>query len=355
MGIESSRPSLHYRYQDGNESIPINAGGGADMVKFATAGSVLSNPKDAVVQAGEALLASLGDVPDYIMVQMNAALDSRRVFQEVHTLFPTSRIHGTTSCRGAMTDQEIYVGTETGLALMGLCAQDNELGVGLGMAEKGISMADTALYALDQAIRNAGRRTREIPTAVWLSVSPGDEESVIHALENRLGSDVALIGGSAADNDRAGQWSLFNHMDHIHQGCVISVFYGACQIGAACQDAYVTEEGEAIHAVLDADDIIVMQSNEDHEVSQGSRVCQLAQTQSAIAQEAVQAGILIYSAQCMSGTKTALKAMHRDVRQAMNGKPFITAFSFGQQGPLATGQAVHGNLRVSALIWGAQR
>lgn len=401
------------------------------MVKFATAGSMLSNPKEAIIQAACELQEKLDSPPHYILVQMNAALDSRIVSLELQTLFPSSHIHGATSCLGTMTEEGLFMGMQSGLALFGIVANDGDFGVGIAAADPHIPMAEAAISALDKALIDADREG-ELPDAIWISSSPGQEESIIQALEGRLGPDVPIIGGSAADNDVAGQWSLFNHQDHLHTGCVISVFFADLQMGSAFQSAYVATDHKASvtkvsgrtileldhqpaaevygqwldqdnfatqhkggsiltvstfnplgrvsghlggvdiytlshpEAVTDegglsvftdialGDELHFMEGESRMLINRGSRVCRFAQDLADIQPDDLQGGILVYCGGCMLGVRNGLEKLQKDVKDAMNGKPFITAFTFGEQGQVLAGINSHGNLMVSALVWGAK-
>ncbi|CAG8999534.1 MAG: hypothetical protein CENE_01513 [Candidatus Celerinatantimonas neptuna] len=63
--------------------------------------------------------------------------------------------------------------------------------------------------ALARALLNTGRPS-ELPELIWLHSSLGCEERVIAVIENMVGKQVPIAGGSAVGQRIQGDWSLFN-------------------------------------------------------------------------------------------------------------------------------------------------
>ncbi|SNY60327.1 Uncharacterized conserved protein, contains FIST_N domain [Arsukibacterium tuosuense] len=66
-----------------------------------------------------------------------------------------------------------------------------------------------------------------------------------------------------------------------------------------------------------------------------------------------QAAIVIFCAGCMLAIPDDIKRVHHGIRQALENIPFIGGYTFGEQGRFADGINRHGNLMISAIIFGS--
>jgi hypothetical protein len=66
-------------------------------------------------------------------------------------------------------------------------------------------------------------------------------------------------------------------------------------------------------------------------------------------------GIMIYCAGCRLAVESNTNDIVGAVNDSLHHKPFITAFTFGEQGCLAGGENVHGNLMISTVIFYASK
>ena len=141
------------------------------------------------------------------------------------------RLHGATSCLGAMTQD----GPTDGVAAFGILDPDGAYG--------------TAMRAFDVDPRAASRRAArdalhaadrigERPDLVWVSATPGTEEAVLDGIESIVGKDVPIIGGSAADNSVAGGWFVFDGQSRSDDGVVVSVLFPSTGVSFAYQNGY---------------------------------------------------------------------------------------------------------------------
>ena len=78
--------------------------------------------------------------------------------------------------------------------------EDNAGNYGVASALLGTDPRSAAARAVRQALEAAGR-PGEIPAFVWLNGTPGSEEDVLLGIEDVLGSNVPIYGGSAGAND----------------------------------------------------------------------------------------------------------------------------------------------------------
>jgi len=66
-----------------------------------------------------------------------------------------------------------------------------------------------------------------------------------------------------------------------------------------------------------------------------------------------QAAIVIFCAGCMLAIPDDIKRVHQGIRQTLENVPFIGGYTFGEQGRFADGINRHGNLMISAIIFGS--
>ena len=173
-------------------------------------------------------LRALGDGQfDFVSLHMNCDSGSteRLATSKVRNL------HGATSCLGAMTMD----GATDGATAFAVVDPQGAYGTALVEAKSDMrsASADAALRALI-----AADRLGEIPDLVWVSATPGAEEDVLAGIEDVVGEDVPIIGGSAADNSVAGDWFVFDAVQSATSGVVVSVLFPSVPISFAYQNGY---------------------------------------------------------------------------------------------------------------------
>ncbi|NNJ67935.1 MAG: hypothetical protein HKP54_07825, partial [Boseongicola sp.] len=63
--------------------------------------------------------------------------------------------------------------------------------------------------------------------------------------------------------------------------------------------------------------------------------------------------LMIYCGGCMLAVQEQLDDVAAGVREALPGVPFLGVFTFGEQGVVLDGRNRHGNLMISAIVFGA--
>ena len=122
---------------------------------------------------------------------------------QLRALCPSAVLHGTSSCRGCITDDG-----QRRLGLLGIHDPHGRYASGLG---RGAAAAATAREAGRAAARgalaNAGDGVlHEMPAVALINGAPGAEEEVLRGVEDVLGSGVIAVGGSCADDTYDGSW-----------------------------------------------------------------------------------------------------------------------------------------------------
>ncbi len=336
-----------------------------------------------------------------------------------------STLHGSTSCLGAMTQD----GMTSGISVFAI--SDPEGAYGTALAHFDTDPRTAAKQATNQALVNASR-IGERPELVWVSATPGAEEDILQGIEDVTGSDVPIIGGSAADNSVNGDWYVFDQTLRSNQGVVVSVLFPSSPISFAYQNGYspsphfgvvTSATGRTIHEidgkpaltvysgwtggevaldeaagdgqtilsastlwplgrelswsgqvpsyllahpayahkngdielfakVNEGEQVTLMNGTVPSLVDRAGRVAKLARASGQAADRAIQGALMIYCGGCMLSVQDHMPQVVSGVNEALDGAPYLGAFTFGEQGSLLQAGNRHGNLMISCIVFG---
>ena len=139
---------------------------------------------------------------------------------------PNIPIHGCTTCHGIMTETGFHSGPVIGVLII----YDSGINAyGTGIKHFSQSIEQSTFDAIDLALKNANREG-EIPDLILLHSTPGNEEKVMAAIDSKFGTEVPIIGGSAADNQVSGNWSIFTEESLSINGVSLTVFFSSQSI-----------------------------------------------------------------------------------------------------------------------------
>ncbi len=173
--------------------------------------------------------------PSLVVVSPSVTFDLEALRVALAAELPTARIHGATSCLGAMTDEGLHSDDGHGAAALGFVDPDGAFGVGL--RAKGGDPSGAATAAVADALADAGR-PGEVPAAVFVTGAPGDEEEVLRGIEAAIGRGVPILGGSAADNDVSGRWSVFDRERSAPDAVVVTALFPSSEVAFAFHSGY---------------------------------------------------------------------------------------------------------------------
>ena len=184
----------------------------------------------------EDLLAQIGDQSfNFGSVHSNCDI-------EIDTLRASgcaAALHGATSCLGAMT----HAGVTSGLAAFFI---DDPLGAYATAARPfGSDAATASRDAVNDALRQIDRQG-EKPDLIWVAATPGTEEAVLKGLQSVVGTDVPIIGGSAADNSVSGDWYVFDKNQALTDGLVVTVMFPSTSISDAYHNGYTPTDASGV-------------------------------------------------------------------------------------------------------------
>jgi len=206
---------------------------------IATAWSTVEVPRVAFDDAYTRLRVRLGGDPSLLLVFYTEAYPAQAMLAAVQDLPSGVRIHGLSICAGVMTEEGFHEQDGRALGLWGLRDPEGAFGVGMVAEHRDAGLA--AMQALEQALAQAGR-SGETPDLVWVSTSPGSEEAALRGIQEMLGSTVQILGGSAADNNIAGRWSLLTRNATAGNAVVVSVMFPTLASSASFQSGYSPTE-----------------------------------------------------------------------------------------------------------------
>lgn len=195
------------------------------------------------VETGEAGFKAVADkvheagagAPDFLAVHFGVGQSAADLHAYMAHAFPFTALHGGSSCLGVMSNASPCPLEGNGIGALAIFDPDGSYGTAvqpLGEAPE-TSAQEAALRALEMA-----GRAGEVPAMIWLTVAPGQEEAVLKGLHDLFGHDLPVYGGSAADNDVSGQWTLFGPSGHYQDGIVVSVMFPSQPISSSYNSGY---------------------------------------------------------------------------------------------------------------------
>ncbi len=201
-------------------------------MQVATASSTDARGERAVSEAFARLSATLGQPPDVLLLYASASYDPHEVLRALRTLAPAAQVHGGTSFEGVMTQAGLH---RPGLALFGLVDAAGSYGVGCCL--KGTNPQAAARSAVSAALK-AARRPGELPALVWVTGAPGAEEAMLRGIQDVLGPEVPVAGGSAADDTLEGRWAQFANDEVYRDAIVTTVLFPSGTVSFAFQSGH---------------------------------------------------------------------------------------------------------------------
>lgn len=399
------------------------SGEGGIPMRVATSWSTEALPEVAVEQAWTTLVQRLGAEPDGLFLYASATYEAKALMKTLRALAPQVPLHGGTSCLGVMTEEGFHSQEGRGLGMLGIWDPEGAYGVGAAPVEGRPRQA--AAIAVQRALEHAGR-SGELPSLLWLTATPGWEEELLEGIEEMVGPNVPVIGGSAADNTVAGEWLLFGNGEVYSNAVVITALFPSTGVFYAFHSGYeptehrgkVTDaEGRILRAIdgrpaaqvynewtgglLDGvlragggnvlplttlyplgrevgrignvpyfhlshpetvtpegaitlfthvepgQEIILMQGSQDALVRRAGRVARSALTSFGASADEVAGALVAYCAGCMLTVRERMGEVVEGIRWALGGRPFLGAFTFGEQGCFWGRENRHGNLMIS--------
>jgi len=189
----------------------VERSGEAEEAEVGTGWSTKEDPGEAVKEAlGMALAGKKSRVPHFAIVFATSGGDTQQILLQLRELLgDKTRIYGGSSdSRGVMTDKGFVKAAETGygygppqrkhaLAIMTVTSEYINFGVGSANCAAYPSVQEASKAATLNAILNAGKPQSEMPRIVLVTTPSSLEEEAIEGIEQVLGTETPIIGGTA--------------------------------------------------------------------------------------------------------------------------------------------------------------
>ncbi len=185
-----------------------------------------------------------GKEPEYIILFLTVDYNVTKVVKEISERYPDAQLYGGTSCTAVLTEDGYHSSTNGALAVMGIYSENITFGVGGAGIGKETSAKDAGREAITEAISNAGLDGK--PDIVLITASPGHEEEILSGIEEVIGEDVPVFGGSAADNTIEGKWKQIANGKVYSNGVSLTAIFTDMKIGYAFESGYLIMENEGV-------------------------------------------------------------------------------------------------------------
>jgi len=207
--------------------------------------SIKNDEIQAVREAISMIREKLKKSPDFAFLFSSVGYDEKKLLQETRRLLPGTKIYGGTSCLGPMTKDGFHIGEKASLAIMGVSSKEIIWGVGGADLDK-LSPQEAGKTAVLAAIENAGKEKTEKPSIIFITASPGKEETILEGIEEIVGKDVPIFGGSSGDNTITGEWRQFVNENVYSNGLSLAVVYTNLKISYFYEAGYPVTEKKGI-------------------------------------------------------------------------------------------------------------
>ena len=103
--------------------------------------------------------------------------------------------------------------------------------------------------------------------------------------------------------------------------------------------------------VAEGERLTCMNGTKDSLIARAGRVASFAREAGELNDKPIAGALMIYCGGCMLSVQDRLPEVVTGVNEALDGAPFLGAFTFGEQGTLVKAGNRHGNLMISAIIF----
>ena len=148
--------------------------------------------------------------------------DAKALLDAVAAELPGVPVVGNTSFTGIVTPEGFVGGDKPFVGILALGGDDVVIGTAGAARDTDKCPRCIGKKLAKAAMEAAGK---DCPPDYWYMVgSPAEEEYYIKGVTDVIGR-VPFFGGSAADNEIAGKWWIYNGTETFQDGCVIAFFY----------------------------------------------------------------------------------------------------------------------------------
>lgn len=176
--------------------------------------------------------------------------DSAELLAAIAEGLPGVPVLGNTSFTGIVTPEGFVGGDTPFVGILALGGDDVVIGTAGAPAGSDHCARCVGKNLAKQAMEAAGKDCA--PDYWYMAASPAEEEYYIKGVTDVIGR-VPFFGGSAADNEIAGKWWLYNGTESFQDGCVVAFFYTDAPLVNKFTGAYAETDKFGVVTKMDGD------------------------------------------------------------------------------------------------------
>ena len=295
---------------------------------------VAASPETAAGQALDAALNDAGrpgEVPDLIWVSAPPGCEERV-------------INGLESSVGAGVP--IVGGSSTDNDVSGQWAQLTQAGVYHNAIVISVLFPSTELYfefhSGYEPTETKGRVTRA-------------DGRILYEIDGHPAAEVYddWTGGVLQDAFATGEQNVLPLTTLYPLGRVVGSICGTAYHQLSHPNHITPERGLSLFTdVAVGDEFWLMKGTRDSLVARAGRVARAAMRTGDVVPNDIAGGLVIYCAGCMLTIQDQMDSVVEHLNDALEERPFLGSFTFGEQGCFIGGENRHGNLMISVLLLG---
>lgn len=190
-------------------------------MKSFVATSIAASAAEAGREAASKIAAGL-DGAKVAMVYGSCDYDSAELLGALAATLPGVAVVGNTSFTGVVTPEGFVGGDTPFVGILALGGDDVTIGTAGAARDSADCPRKIGRKLAADAMQAAGK---DCPPDYWyMAASPAEEEYYIKGVTEVIGR-VPYFGGSAADNEIAGKWWIYNGIQTFQDGCVVAFFW----------------------------------------------------------------------------------------------------------------------------------
>ena len=216
-------------------------------------GFVATSIAPSAAEAGKEVAAKIAGGIDGAKVAMaygSCDYDAKELLSAIAAELPGVPVLGNTSFTGIITPEGFVGGDTPFVGILALGGDDVVVGTAGAAAGEGHDARAMGVELAKQAMKAAGKDVA--PDYWYMAASPAEEEYYIKGVTEVIGR-VPFFGGSAADNEIAGKWWLYNGVDAFQDGCVVAFFYTDAPFVNKFTGAYAETDKFGVVTKMDGD------------------------------------------------------------------------------------------------------
>lgn len=209
--------------------------------KVGTGWSTKNDPKKAVEEAfSMAMNGNLDESPEFAVVFASSGSRMQSILLAINELFGgKTKIYGGSSDSRAVMINKGYIKAskrayeyakmegEKCLAVMTVSSEKITFGVGSADCNNHVTVKNAGSKAIVKAINSAGKKIADVPQAILLTAPSGQEEETIIGIEEVVGNNVPILGGTAGGP----AFASFGTDSVYEKGISLAVIYTDLKVG----------------------------------------------------------------------------------------------------------------------------